>query len=83
MEHLNNEIDRFKGQLSKPDQVLFGDDELTKSSRYPFNKYANIFSVLLTKGNLTYEQYTTLRDAYFRRNPNLDKLYGLQCGLTI
>lgn len=73
MEHLIKEIDRFKGQLSKPDQILLSDDELNRSSRYPFNKYANIFSVLLTKGNLTYEQYTTLRDAYFRRNPNLDK----------
>lgn len=73
MEHLNNEINRFKGQLSVPDQALLGDDELIKSSRYPFNKYANILSVLLTKGNLTYDQYTTLRDAYFSRNPNLDK----------
>lgn len=73
MEYLNNEIDRFKEHLSKPDLVLLGDDELIKSSKYPFNKYANIFSVLLTKGALTYEQYTTLRDAYFHRNPNLDK----------
>lgn len=73
MEQLNSEIDRFKGQLSKPDQVLLGNDELINSSGYPFNKYANIFSVLLTKGNLTYDQYTTLRDAYFQRNPNLDK----------
>lgn len=73
MERLNNEIDSFKEQLSEPDKVLVSNDELTKSSKYPFNKYANIFSVLLTKGNLTYEQYIALRDSYFHRNPNLDK----------
>lgn len=73
MEQLNKEIEIFKEQLSELDKVLAGNDELIKSSIYPFNKYANMFSVLLTKGNLTYDQYTTLRDAYFRRNPNLDK----------
>lgn len=41
MEHLNNEIDSFKEQLSEPDKVLVSNDELTKSSKYPFNKYAN------------------------------------------
>lgn len=73
MERLNNEIDSFKEQLSEPDKVLVSNDELTQCSKYPFNKYANIFSVLLTKGNLTYEQYIALRDSYFHRNPNLDK----------
>lgn len=73
MEHLNNKIDSYKEQLSEPDKVLVSNEELTKSSKYPFNKYANIFSVLLTKGNLTYEQYISLRDSYFQRNPNLDK----------
>ena len=33
MEYLNNEIDRFKEHLSKPDLVLLGDDELIKSSK--------------------------------------------------
>ena len=73
MEHLNNEIDTIKEQLSEPDKTLVSNDELIKSSKYPFNKYANIFSVLLTKGNLSYDQYVTLRDSYFSRNPNLDK----------
>ena len=52
---MNDEIDRIKGQLTELDQVLLGNDELIKSSRYPYNKYANIFSVLLTKGNLSSE----------------------------
>lgn len=73
MEHLNRKIDSFKEQLSEHDQVLVSNDKLAGSSRYPFNKYANIFSVLLTKGNLTYDQYVALRDEYFLRNPNLDK----------
>ena len=55
MEHLNNEIDTIKEQLSEPDKTLVSNDELIKSSKYPFNKYANIFSVLLTKGNLSYD----------------------------
>ena len=73
MEHLNNEIDTFKEQLSEADKTLVSNHELIKSSKYPFNKYANIFSVLLTKGKLSYDQYVTSRDAYFSRNPNLDK----------
>lgn len=73
MEHLNNEIDTIKEQLSETDKTLVSNDELIKSSKYPFNKYANIFSVLLTKGNLSYDDYVKLRDSYFRRNPNLDK----------
>jgi len=73
MEQLNNEIDSYKERLSEPYKVLVSNDELTQSSKYPFNKYANIFSVLLTKGNLTYEQYIALRNSYFHRNPNLDK----------
>lgn len=73
MEHLNNEIGRFKEQLSKPDKVLLGTDKLIKRLVYPFNKYTNLFYVLLVKENLTYDQNTTLRDVYFRRNPNLDK----------
>lgn len=73
MENLNNEIDKYKEILSEPYKNLISHDELLKGSKYPFNRYANIFAILLTKGNLTYEQYVTLRDAYFSRNPNLDK----------
>ena len=71
MKYLNKEIERIKNQLSVSDWVLV--DELIKSSRFPFNKYADIFSILLSKGILTYEQYNNLRDAYLKRNPNLDK----------
>ena len=77
MEYLNNEIDTFKEQLSEADKTLVSNNELIKSSKYPFNKYANIFSVLLTKGNLSYDQYITLRDSYFSRNRrNRQTLWG-------
>lgn len=73
MEKLNSEIDVLKDGLLAQDKFLLSQNELDKNSMYPFNKYANIFSVLLSKGNLSYEEYVRLRGEYFGRNPNLDK----------
>lgn len=73
MEQLSNSIETYKEGLSESNKILVSEKVLSDNSKYPFNKYANIFSVLLTKGSLTYDEYVRLREEYFRRNPNLDK----------
>ena len=59
-------------QLPDEAKVLLEESQLANSSKYAFNRYANIFSVLLTKGELSYDDYTSIRDEYFERNPHLD-----------
>ncbi len=73
MEQLDKFIDKQKAQLPEEAKILLVRKELEKVSKYPFNQYTNIFSVLLKKGTLSYEDYTRVRDEYFQRNPNLDK----------
>ena len=74
MEQLNQEIDQLKKQIkSEQDLQLLNEQALKANSKYPFNRYANIFSVLFSKGNLTYEEFVRIREAYFKRNPHLDK----------
>ena len=72
METLKGIIDDYKEKLPQSDHQLIEDEYLKKYSKYPFNRYTNIFSVLLKKGDLTYKEYTNIRDEYFKRNPNLD-----------
>ncbi len=73
MEQLDKFIDIQKAQLPEEAKSLLAKDELEEVSKYPFNQYTNIFSILLKKGTLSYEGYTQARDEYFKRNPNLDK----------
>lgn len=72
MEQLNKKIEAIQANLSQEDQVLINDEELKKHSKFPFNRYTNVFSVLLTKGELTYNEYESIRNEYFNRNPYLD-----------
>lgn len=73
MEQLKTIINHQKEHLNDDVKPLLDDSALKNVSRYPFNLYTNIFSVLLKKGNLSYEYYTKIRDEYFIRNPHLDK----------
>ena len=72
MEKLKKRIEECKKNLPPDAQQLVEDGHLDLCSKYPFNRYTNIFSVLLKKGNLSYEEYAKIRDEYFKRNPNLD-----------
>lgn len=74
MEKLNKKIKELKSDLPNPDKNLLSKDELDKNSMYPFNRYTKIFSVLFSKGSLSFfNEYTSLKEEYFKRNPNLDK----------
>lgn len=72
MNTLNSIINNYKERLPQAGKELIEEEHLKECSKFPFNRYTNIFSVLLKKGDLTYEEYTTIRDEYFNRNPNLD-----------
>lgn len=72
MEKFKERIEECKKNLPPDAQQLVEDRHLDLCSKYPFNRYTNIFSVLLKKGNLSYEEYARIRDEYFERNPNLD-----------
>ncbi len=72
MEKLKERIEELKKKLSQAAQQLVEERHLDSCSKYPFNRYTNIFSVLLKKGDLSYEEYVSIRDEYFKRNPNLD-----------
>jgi len=72
MEKLKERIEECKKKLPKDAQQLVEDGYLDLCSKYPFNRYTNIFSVLLKKGDLSYDEYERIRDGYFKRNPNLD-----------
>lgn len=72
MEKLIETIEGYKEKLPKEAKQLIEDVTLDACSKYPFNRYTNIFSVLLKKGALSYEEYMRIRDEYFDRNPYLD-----------
>ena len=72
MERLKQLIEDKKKQLSEEAKLLLEDSTLAETSKYPFNQFANIFAVLLTKGDLKYSDFTSMRDEYFSRNPYLD-----------
>lgn len=72
MEILKSEIEDLKSRLRNEDKQLVSDEYITECSKYPFSEYANTIIVLLKGGILSYEHFVELRDAYYRRNPNLD-----------
>lgn len=72
MEILQKEIEKLKNRLQDADQQLVSGASLKECSKYPFSEYSNTIAVLLKSGILSYEKFVELRDAYYRRNPNLD-----------
>ena len=81
MEQLNDRIEELKASLPTDVKHLVENDNLKKNSKYPFNQYTNIFSVLFWKGNLSLDDYFKIRDDYFTRNPYLD-LFEKHLGLS-
>ena len=72
MKTLEEIIAQYKENLPQDAQRLMDEEYLKNHSKYPFNHYTNIFSVLLKKGGLTYEDFAKIRDDYFERNSNLE-----------
>jgi hypothetical protein len=72
MEQLKLKIKELQSRLSQEDSDLINDEALKECSKFPFNIFANIFAVLLTKGDLKYNDFISIRNDYFKRNPYLD-----------
>lgn len=72
MEKLNEIIKAKIEKLSDESKLLLESSSLAATSKFPFNQFANIFAVLFTKGELTYSEFTSIRDEYFKRNPYID-----------
>ena len=71
MEQLKKKIEELNNRLQNPDKLLL-EKEPKSGIGYPFNKYTNILSYFLSKDVLTYNEYETIRDEYFERNPYLE-----------
>jgi len=72
MEQLTQEIEQRRQSLPADVKSLLENNVIQACSKYPFNKFTNIFSVMFGKGCISLEEYNSVRDAYFNRNPHLD-----------
>lgn len=71
MEQFKEKIKELNNRLKDPDKLHL-DKEPKSGVGYPFNKYTNILSYFLSKDVLTFNEYQTIRDEYFERNPYLE-----------
>lgn len=72
MEKLIKELDEFKKQLPKEEQVKLSDELLSKLySVYPFNKFEYVISHLIANKVIDLKEYLRIRSEYLTRNKYL------------
>lgn len=59
----------FRGSTEELEMLLLQAQK--NKGVYPFNEYEYLLSTMLEEGNITHEEYTSIRNSYILRNSNL------------